>query len=375
MTNNLNKTSIHLERGRLLSLDALRGFDMLWIIGVNSLIFTLAKLTGFGWLISVAAQMDHVPWSGFHFFDLIFPLFMFVSGVVIPIALLPKIEKGVLKKDLILKALKRMIILIVLGLLYNKAFEHWFDDMRFASVLGQIGIAYFLTTLIIINTRSTKIRIVWLVGIMASVAFIQLFIPVPGIGAGVLTPEGCINGFIDRMLLPGRLYDKVIDPEGLLCIVSATAITLMGSLVGYFLCVKQFTDWQKIKYMSITGICLISIALSISPYYPIIKNCWTSSFVLLTGGISILFLTLFYLLFDVIKWHRGAFFFRVIGMNSIFIYLLIKIIDFQNLAKLFLGWTSSALGDSFQLTEVAGAVVLEWLLLYYMYRKNIFIKV
>lgn len=359
-------------RERLLSLDALRGFDMFWITGGSYLVTVIANYTGAAWLKPVVEQMEHVPWNGFHFYDLIFPLFMFISGVAIPFSLVSKLEKNVPRYELAKKAFSRAIILVLLGFVYNGVFSNGFENPRFASVLGQIGLAYFFAAIITIYSKSFKSRLYWLGGLLAGISFIQLLIPVPGIGAGVLTPEGCINGYIDRMILPGRLHGKVFDPEGLLCIVSAITVTLMGSVAGYFLRDKKTNDLQKIKLLSMTGISAIAVALLLSMFYPIIKACWTVPFNLLTGGIGFLLITLFYWIIDVKGWKKWSFFFRVIGMNSIFIYLFYRFIDVNT--KLLFGWTV-LLGDIEPVISSAGSIMVVWFLLYYMYKKNIFLRV
>ncbi|HYA49420.1 MAG TPA: DUF5009 domain-containing protein, partial [Burkholderiales bacterium] len=222
-------------KARLLSLDTLRGFDMFWIIGGDAFFRTLAKVTGWGWAVQWAAQLEHVEWQGFHFYDLIFPLFMFISGVALPFSLLAKAEAGADKKKLYTKLVRRALLLVVLGFVYNHVLDLDFHNQRYASVLGQIGLAYLFAAIIMLNVKSFKGRLAVLAGILGGYAAIQLLVPVPGIGAGVLTPAGTINGFIDRLLLPGRLYDKIFDPEGILCILSATSVTLMGGLAGSFL--------------------------------------------------------------------------------------------------------------------------------------------
>ena len=359
---------------RLHSLDALRGFDMFWITGGSYLITVLANYTGAAWLVPVVEQMEHVPWNGFHFYDLIFPLFMFISGVAIPFAIVSKLEKKVPKSSLAKKAISRGLILVLLGWIYNGVFSNGFENPRLPSVLGQIGLAYMFAALIVIYTKTFKQRLYWLGGILVSIAILQLLVPVPGIGAGVLTPEGCINGYFDRMLLPGRLHGEVFDPEGLLCIVSAITVTLLGSVAGHILRSKKNKEMQKIKALSITGVSLIVTALLLSTFYPLIKACWTGSFNLLTGGIGFLLMALFYWIIDVKGWQKWSFFFRVIGMNSIFIYLFRRFFDTDKVTKLFFGWTE-IMGGAYEVIFVAGNIMLVWLLLYYMYKKKIFLRV
>lgn len=357
---------------RLQSLDVLRGFDMFWITGGGILATAISQITGAEWL---AHQMHHAEWAGFHFEDLIFPLFMFIAGVAIPFSIKAKIEKNVPKKRLALKALKRMFILIVLGILYNGTFQNGFADGRIASVLGQIGIGYFFASLIVIYFHSFKSRIYWLVGILVGFGIIQLLIPVPGVGAGVLTPDGCINGYIDQLFLPGRLHGGTFDPEGILCSLSATGITLMGTIAGNILRNRKTTDWQKIGYMAATGFGLIILALALSTFYPIIKKCWTSTFNMLAGGISFLLMALFFLIIDHWKFRGWAFYFRVIGMNSIFIYLFVRIIDMQFVTEFFFGWITKPMGYAGQFLMLLFGLALIWGLLYYMYKKKIFLRV
>lgn len=376
MNNSDIKTSVS-GKGRLLSLDALRGFDMLWIAGGSTLIAVLAKLTGAGWLKALSIQMSHVPWEGFHFYDLIFPLFMFIAGIAIPLSVKSALSGNGSRINLFLKALRRMIVLILLGILYNGVFQEGFVNARYASVLGQIGIAYFFTSVIIIYSRTFKTSLYWLTGILLSVSIVQLFVPVPGIGAGVFTPEGCINGYLDRLFLPGRLAygNGIYDALGWLSIVSAVGITLMGTIAGRILQDVTLTEYRKTGILAGIGLVLILVGVSLSPFYPIIKVCWTTTYNFLAGGISFLLIALFYLVIDV--WHiqKWSFFFRVIGMNSIFIYLLTRIVPMGTITGFFIGWIIKPAGNFGELVSILGVIAGEWLLLYFMFRKNIFIKV
>lgn len=368
-----NKTKSSPASERLYSLDALRGFDMFWITGGGTLIAALAAWSGAGWMRIVETQFHHVEWAGFHFEDLIFPLFMFISGVAIPYSIIAKLEKGVAKTVLVKKVLKRALFLVFLGMVYNGVFENGFENPRFASVLGQIGLAYMCAALIIINFKSFKAHLYWLAGILAGYGLIQLLVPVPGIGAGVLTPEGCINGYIDRLLLPG-MHGRLYDPEGILCIASATAITLMGTVAGHILRNAGRNDNPKVIRLLVIGGASILFALLLSSFYPIIKKCWTSTFNLLAGGIGFVLMAVFYWIIDVKGWKKWSFFFRIIGMNSIFAYLLWGFIDVGKVCSQFFGWTV-LLGSIEPVIHTSLRITLVWMLYYYMYKKNIFLRV
>lgn len=360
---------------RLYSLDTLRGFDMFWIIGGGSLLGALSKATEWGWVEVLNRQMHHVPWEGFRFFDLIFPLFMFISGVAIPFALTSRLEKGTAKSILVKKIFKRMVLLVLFGLVYNGVLRDGFSEMRVASVLAQIGIAYFFASLIVIYNTTLKARIIWLVGILAGIAMIQFLIPVPEFGAGVFTPEGSVNAWIDQHFLPGRLIYGTYDPEGVLCIISAISVTLMGSFAGHILRDKQGTANKKTKLLLIVGAALVAIALLLSPVYPIIKNIWTVPFNLLTSGISFLMLAAFYYIIDVKGWRHWTLFFRVIGLNSITIYVGGRIIDFWHASEFLLGWLGTPIGDFGQVVIIIGVIAIEWWSLSYLYKNKIFLKV
>jgi predicted acyltransferase len=349
---------------------------MAMLLGICGIIAALAEATGWNWLELLAVQTEHVDWEGFHFYDMIFPLFMFVSGVAIPFAIHSKIEKGVAKPLLLKKILIRLLALIALGILYNGATSRGFTNLRYASVLGQIGFGYFFAALISLYSRSVKGSVYWLVGLLAGVAALQLFVPVPGYGAGTFEPATTINAWLDQRLIPGRLYDGDFDPEGFLCIISAISVTLMGTLAGFVIRGSALTPSRKALYIGMGGTAVVAVALALSPFYPIIKKMWTVPYVLLAAGISAMMLALFYYVIDVKGSRKWTLFFRVFGMNSITIYMGTRIIDFGDISRFFLNWTSVHISESWGNVFIAtGVLVLEWAVLYFLYKKNIFLRV
>jgi predicted acyltransferase len=361
---------------RLISLDTLRGFDMAMLVGIGAIIIALANLTGWKWMEVLATQQHHVEWVGFRFYDMIFPLFMFISGVAIPYAINSKVEKGIAKSRLLRKIFIRLVALILLGMLYNGALSRGFTNLRYVSVLSQIGFGYFFAALISLYSRSIKGSVFWLVGIMAGIAILQLFVPVPGHGAGTFDPEFSINAWLDRMLIPGRLNDKVFDPEGVLCIISAITITLMGTLAGYILRSSKAAPSKKALYIAVAGVGAIAVALALSTFYPIIKKMWTVPYVLLAGGVSALLLSLFYYVIDVKGSKNWTLFFRVFGMNSITIYMAHRIIDFEDISSFFLNFTSVHINEQWGAVFITtGALILQWGLLYFLYKRKIFLRV
>lgn len=363
------------KSGRLLSLDALRGFDMFWIIGGGALIQALAGYTGWGWMLSVSDQLEHVEWNGFHFYDLIFPLFLFLSGVTMPFSLTRQIEKGIPKNKVYLHVFRRALLLVIFGIIYNGLGDWNYSHIRFASVLAQIGIAYLFGALIFLNTN-WKQQIYCVAGILIGYWGIQMLIPVPEAGAGVLTQSGSINGYFDRLFLPGKLYLDNHDPEGLLVKISATATALLGALTGSFIKNNPISGKRKVLYMAAASVILLTASVIWNLVLPINKNLWTSSFVLHTAGWSVLLLAAFYLVIDVLHFKKWCIFFVVIGMNPITIYMAKSLFKFSNPVEHIFGGFIALADAGFQpvLTTVF-MLIIEWLLLYFLYKKKIFLRV
>jgi len=371
-------TSAVPKSNRLVSLDALRGFDMLWIMGGERIITALADLTGAAALTWAATQMDHVEWNGFHFYDLIFPLFLFIAGVSMPFSMDKRLAAGESKAKIYRHIFVRMITLVIFGIIYNGFLELNWGHIRYASVLGRIGLGWFFAALIVLNSKP-KWWYAWFGGILLFYWAILSLIPVPGYGAGNLTMEGSLVGYIDRMLLPGHLYKEIHDPEGILSTIPAISTALMGALTGNFLRIpyQKISGLKKALWMGLAGIVSLGAGWLWGLAFPINKNLWTSSFVIYTGGWSLILLALFYLIIDVWGWKKWAFFFIVIGMNSITIYMLqAGIINFRSSTEFFFGGIIKSLAENWQpLIGAIGYTTVCWVLLYILYKYRIFLKV
>ena len=363
-----------MHSNRLQSLDALRGFTMFWIIGGGALIHSVAKSTGWSTFELLSNQLIHVKWNGFHFLDLIFPLFMFVAGVAVPFSIGEKLKQGVSKNKLLAKVAKRALILILFGIIYNNKISFDFVNLRYASVLGQIGVAYFIAVAIYLYT-GVRGQFIWTVAILLGFWAIMTLIPVPGIGAGILTPEGNYSGYIDRVLLPGVTYREHYDPQGILLMISAATISLMGIITGTLFRNEKYSPSQKTIIMFSSGVLFIVIALIWNMWYPINKEIWSSSFNVLTIGLSLVFMAVFYFVIDVKGKSWWAFPFVIIGLNSITIYMLHRMVNFQYTAEFLLKGVLDITGDYSTIVLNFGIILLEWLLLLYLFKKRIFLKV
>ena len=380
----MNKIS---DSQRLVSLDALRGFDMFWIIGGEHIIHALAETTGWPVMIWISAQMHHTVWNGCTFYDMIFPLFLFISGVSMPFSFGKKLlSEGVIhpfqlpesvKNELYKTMLIRTAALIFLGMVVNGLFKfNGYENTRFASVLGRIGIAWFFTGIIYLNCNLGK-QIVWFCGILVGYWLAMIFIPVPGFGAGDLTMEGSLESYIDRLLLPGRLHSKVQDPEGILSTIPAIATGLLGVFTGTFVKGQRFTPLRSVYLLLLAALALILLGLFWDIVFPINKRLWSSSFVLFVGGYSVAFFALFYLIIDVLGWRKWAFPFLLIGMNSIVIYMAVEgVINFGYTADFIFGGLIDMVGGTYRdLSKAISVIIVELVFLYFLYRNKLFLKV
>ena len=361
---------------RLRSLDALRGFDMFWIVGGHALIAKLAVFTEWSGLVWLEHELHHPRWIGFTFYDLIFPLFLFLAGVAMPYSLGRRLEAGDSKLRLFRKVAFRVFMLVLLGAVYNGALAFRpLSETRICSVLGFIGLAYGGAALIYLNCN-IRHQIIWTVGILLGSWVALVWINGPGHGPGVLTPEGCITGYLDRNLLPWRLNNANFDPEGILPTLHAIAMALFGVLTGQFLRGKRFSGLHKGLLLLAAGLVGLGLAGLLGLSLPIAKKMWTSSFILHCTGWSLLFLGVFYLIIDVLGCWRWSYFFIIIGLNPITIYLGSRMVNLHHSTNFFFGGLVGKFDEP--LKGVLGAlayITIWWLVLLFLHRKKIYLRV
>jgi len=366
---------------RLLSIDALRGFDMFWILGAEGLFSALFAITGWPFLHLLAEQMEHSTWHGFTAYDLIFPLFIFLSGISLGLSAKPMSSYAPeVQRHKLVHAFKRLFLLLFFGVLYNHGWGTGIpanlDDVRFASVLGRIGIAWFFAALIVWYS-SIKIQYSLIVVILVGYNLALSFLSIGEFGHGQLSVTHALNAWFDLHLLPGAHYRNLaIDPEGLLSNIPSIVNALIGVMLG-----RHIKKWHNepnkiIKLLAFSALAFLLLGYAWSTVFPLNKTLWTSSFVLVTCGYSLLLLLLFYVLVDVLKMTRWAHFFSIIGMNSIVIYLMSSLFDWSYVAKSLFGGLIKALPNSVQVLGIISAMLLcQWLFCWWLYKRNIFIKV
>jgi len=357
---------------RLVSVDALRGFDMLWIIGGSEVLITLAKATGFGFLSNVAVHFDH-SWGQFHFYDLIQPLFLFIVGVVMPVSFRKRVARGESKKSLYTHIFKRVFLLYILGLISSGHLLS-FDIMKLhliTNVLHCIAFGYLFSSIMIL-----ELKIKWQIGITAAILLIywaiMALIPIPGHGAGIYQPDLNLALYVDNAVL-GHFQEG----EGWTYII--TSINFIPSIMlGVFAGNILMSDREQLKkgwMLAIIGICCIVAGRIWGIWFPIIHHIWTSSLVLYGAGLSFLLMALFYLIIDVWGFKKWSFPFVVIGMNAIAVYIATHLFDFSKIGNIFVGGLARFIGPWGDFLQASAALVVVWLILYYMYRNKTFLKV
>ncbi|MGO9924489.1 MAG: acyltransferase family protein [Isosphaeraceae bacterium] len=361
---------------RLLSIDALRGFDMFWIVGGDDLAHALGKWWGPPQGTQLAQQFSHVEWEGFRFYDLIFPLFLFLVGAVLPFSLRKYQTRDHPKSLALARVARRVVLLFLLGLVYNNLLQFRFESLRVAGVLQRIAICYGFAATIFLLTK-VRTQVVLFVAILVGYWTILMFVPSPESRAGDLAKETNLAGYLDRHYLPGKIYESFYgygDNEGLLSTIPAVATALLGVLAGHWL-LSDRARWTKSVGLATMGLACLGLGMLWSKDFPIIKILWTSSYVLVAGGWSLLLLALFYTIIDVIKLRAWAFFFVVIGVNAITIYVATHFIPFETISQRIFGGVARLSGGLRPVVVATGTVALEWLLLLHLYRNRIFLRV
>lgn len=415
---------------RLMSVDALRGFDMFWIIGADSLVYALNRMAKSKPTVFLADQLDHAEWAGFHFYDLIFPLFLFIAGVSTVFSL-NKAMATAGRAEAVKRVLRRGILLFLVGIFYSGGFTNPWPDMRLMGVLNRIAIAYTCGGLLYCYFRPRALAGIC-AGLLISYWAVMTFVPIrdvqltkealaaqaeragdprsaellrgpdnfsaikdsPGWAAAAKVYRGetrRVTGKFDRgynvcdhfdfLYLPGRKYDTFFDPEGYLSTIPAVGTALLGIFAGLLLNRASLEDRRKVLILVGAGAGAAALGWLWSWQFPVVKKIWTSSFVLVAGGYSAMLLGAFYLIVDV--WQKRAWCqpFVWMGMNSITVYLAANLLGgFRKVAARLAGGDVKALLDAHLakgmgdlMISLVGLLLAFWLVRF-LHQRKIFLR-
>jgi predicted acyltransferase len=397
------------ETRRLVSLDALRGFDMFWILGADSFVYALHETSPNPVTKFFATQLDHAEWNGFHFYDLIFPLFVFIMGVSTVFSLTRIIEREG-RAAAVKRVLTRGILLFAVALIYSGGFTNPWPDMRLMGVLNRIALCYTFGGLLFIFCN-------WRVMVAAAVALLLGYwallelIPFPDVRpagySGVITKEAGFNkmsdvnmastnvirgsyiqgvnltDYLDQKYLPARKYDGTYDPEGYLSTLPAFVTGLLGIFTGLFLRNKSVSDAKKVIYLIGAGAASAAVGWLWGLEMPVIKKIWTSSYVLVAGGYSAMLLGAFYWIVEIKQWRTWCQPFVWIGMNPITLYLTSNFLGglgFEKLARRLAGGSVQSCLDAHVgrgfgalVVSAVGVALFLWFARF-LYQRKIFLR-
>jgi predicted acyltransferase len=362
---------------RIMSIDALRGVDMFFIVGMEEVFEALSTMFPMT-PSSLNDRLQHAPWAGFHFYDLIFPLFAFVVGVSLVFSLSKSAATDGPSKTSI-KIIKRSLILYFLGVLCYGGIGGGIEHVRLLGVLQRLALCFCAAGLAFVWMSPRKLvalTIALLVGYWAMLSFI----PVPGFRAGDFAEGHNLTNWFDKMYLPFRKWDGDHDPEGILSTLPAIATSLLGIFAGMLIKNPSIDAARKVRLLIFWGCAGVATGLLWHLQFPIIKKIWSSSFVLFTAGISSLLLALFYQVIDIKKHQAWCQPFVWIGMNAITIYLIVHFVNLEKIAKCFVGGEiRSSLENVHQgLGSLATALLalgFSFLICRFLFNRRIFLRV
>jgi predicted acyltransferase len=416
---------------RLMSVDALRGFDMFWIIGADSLVAALYRMGQNKPTQFLANQLSHAEWEGFHFYDLIFPLFIFIVGVSLVFSLRKALESSG-PAAAFWRVLRRGVLLFLVGVFYSGGFTSEWPDMRLMGVLNRIALAYTFAGLLFCLFKPRALAAIFF-AILFGYWALMTFVPIRDIQltkrslaqaaekagdsrtaalfqeggnpsavkdspvwaaaenmyfattnkvTGKFGPGYNLSDHMDFRFLPGKKYDQFYDPEGIVSTLPAIATCLLGVFAGLLLRNSNVPDTRKLAHLVGWGLAAVALGwIWDAIQLPVIKKIWTSSYVLVAGGYSALLLALFYFVVDMCKLRAWCQPFVWMGMNSITIYLASNLLgSFRrpaarlvggDIRAFFEGHVTQGAGD--MVISIVGLLLAFWFVRF-LYKRKIFLR-
>ncbi|MDB6058174.1 MAG: hypothetical protein JWO95_2018 [Verrucomicrobiales bacterium] len=376
-------TAPHPARPRLLCLDALRGFDMFWIVGGDQLIRAFHKISDIPLTRTLFDQMEHaadeqkviaskpgpVEWAGFHFYDLMFPLFVFMVGISIVYSV-PRMleERG--RAATIGRIIKRSALLVFFGVVYMA----WgYGGFWLAGVLQRIGTSYLFAALLFCFFRPKALVAICSACLVGYWALLR-FVPMPGVDHPSFEHGLNLAFWIDQHFLPGNKFEGTI-----LSTIPSVANCLLGVFAGLLITNEKIADTRKPIWLIGAGLTSLVIGYTWGEFFPIIKMLWTSTYVLVACGYSAILLGVFYQVIEIWKIRKWATPFVWIGSNAITIYLVSAFFGFRKLAGRFTGgevqqFFDAHLWNSGELVRAVVALALMFCVVRFLYTRKIFIR-
>lgn len=370
---------------RLESLDILRGFDLFCLVFFQPVLSSLARASDNDLLNTVMIQFQHVQWEGFVFWDLIMPLFMFMAGVSMPFAFNKYLAEG--SKNILYKRIfKRVLLLWIFGMICQGNLLA-LDSGRiylYSNTLQAIAMGYLIAAILLINL-GIRGQLIVTAALLLGYWGVMTFVGVDGYGKGDFTPDRNLAEYIDRAVL-GRFRDGVKVTEGgldfgnyrytwLLSSLNFAVTVMTGVFAGHILRSTKITKANKTVWLLGFGVLQMVLGVLWGLQMPIIKKIWTSSMTLYSSGICFLLMALFYYVIDYLGKGKYFTWLKIYGMNSILAYVIFSIVDFSSIIhSLFFG-LEQFLENGYQPFVKLCSVSLIFLILYYLAKRKIYLRV
>src|SRR5713226_6210967 len=351
---------------RLISLDAFRGFTMFWIVGGTALVTGLQKLSPNAAINGLVYELSHTDWQGLRFYDLIWPSFMLMTGMSLPFSY-AKRSLTQTHHQIFMRVLQRFLVLFLLGSLRESiSFQHPYL-VELSSALQPIAVAYLSAFLLV--RKSWKFQVSVGAGILLFYALLLAFVPAPGVPAGSYDRNANLVLWTDLVTL-GRVLPEHWGT--VICTLPTISTTILGMVLGELLMTNRSAA-TKMKIISLVGLSGVAIGWCLNPVIPIVMKIWTTSYGLASAGFACLMFLVFYWLIDVRGYRKLAFPFLVIGVNAVAIYMSESIIPWSKTIAIFTHPLAGTLGSFTPLFHAIAVLTVEWLVLYWMHKRKIFL--
>ena len=375
----------HSSSKRLESLDALRGFDLFFLVALGPLMHSLARTANVEWLNESMWVFSHVSWEGFSPWDLIMPLFLFMSGISMPFSL-SRYKSISDKRPLLRRLAKRILLLWIFGMMCQGNLLALDPNTiyLYSNTLQAIATGYLITALLFLFT-SRRTQIITAVVLLLVYWTAMQFITVDGYGGGNYTPQGNLAEWIDNTVLGGfRDTAQVIDRKVVVAdwyhytwILSSLnfGVTVLTGLFAGYIAKDKIEEKKKLKLYFGTGITMVIAGWLWNFQMPVIKTIWTSSMVLVSSGYCFLLMGLFYYWIDY-KGHRsGITWLKVYGMNSIVAYMLANVVNFRCIGESLFYGLEQYMGSYYSFLMTLWNIGAVYVIIWFMYKRGIFLKV